>query len=80
MSFTGARDLLRAALQSLREHPYTGGEQLIHVVDDASSDGTAETVRTEFPEVHLHAMGWNAGFCAANNVVLHEARAPYVLC
>jgi N-acetylglucosaminyl-diphospho-decaprenol L-rhamnosyltransferase len=79
VSFTGARDLLRAALQSLRDNAYTGGEQLVHVVDNASSDGTAEMVRSEFPEVHLHAMGWNAGFCVANNVVLDEGTAPYLL-
>lgn len=79
VSFTGARDLLRSALQSLRVNPYTGGEQLVHVVDNASADGTAEMVRAEFPEVRLHAMEWNSGFCVANNVVLHEASAPYVL-
>ncbi len=79
MSFTGSRDLLRAALQSLRDNSYTGGEQTVHVVDNASSDGAPEMVRAEFPEVQVHEMGWNAGFCVANNVVLEAATAPYAL-
>lgn len=79
VSSTGARDLLRAALQSLRDHPYTLGPQLVHVVDNASTDGTPEMVRSEFPEVMLHRLGRNAGFCVANNVVLRQLNAPFVL-
>jgi N-acetylglucosaminyl-diphospho-decaprenol L-rhamnosyltransferase len=79
VSSTGARDLLRDCLTSLRANPYTGGEMLVHVVDNASTDGAPEMVREEFPEVRLHALDWNAGFCHGNNVALEEARAPYVL-
>jgi N-acetylglucosaminyl-diphospho-decaprenol L-rhamnosyltransferase len=79
VSSTGALELLRACLRSLRGHPYTGGETLVHVVDNASTDGTPEMVRAEFPEVRLHPLDWNSGFCFANNVVLREVSAPYVL-
>src|SRR4051812_41777606 len=79
VSSTGALDLLRAALQSLRDHPYTAGRMTVHVVDNASTDGTADMVRAEFPEVVLHALDWNAGFCYANNLVLQQTQAPYVL-
>jgi hypothetical protein len=79
VSSTGARDLLRSCLRTLGEHPYTGGEMLVHVVDNASIDGTPEMVVNEFPEVRLHALDWNSGFCVANNIVLREVRAPYVL-
>jgi GT2 family glycosyltransferase len=79
VSSTGARDLLRACLRTLREHPYGGGETLVHVVDNASTDGTPAMVGEEFPEVRLHALDWNAGFCIANNVALRQLRAPYVL-
>jgi GT2 family glycosyltransferase len=79
VSSTGALDLLRACLRSLRENPYTGGETRIHVVDNASTDGTPEMVRDEFPEVVLHRLDWNSGFCYANNVVLREVSLPYVL-
>jgi GT2 family glycosyltransferase len=79
VSSTGARDLLRACLETLRENPYGGGAMLVHVVDNASTDGTPEMVRDEFPEVKLHALDWNSGFCVANNIALRELRAPYVL-
>jgi N-acetylglucosaminyl-diphospho-decaprenol L-rhamnosyltransferase len=80
VSSTGALELLRDCLRSLvRENPYTGGEMLVHVVDNASADGTPEMVRTEFPEVRLHALDWNSGFCFANNVVLRALSMPYVL-
>ena len=79
MSSTGARDLLRACLASLRANPPSSGEMAVHIVDNASTDGTPEMVRQEFPEVTLHALDWNSGFCVANNIVLRDARAPFVL-
>jgi hypothetical protein len=79
VSSTGARDLLRACLRSLREHPYGGGAMHVHVVDNASTDGTPEMVRSEYTEVTLHALDWNSGFCVANNIVLRELQSPYVL-
>jgi GT2 family glycosyltransferase len=79
VSSTGARDLLRACLASLRANPPSTASMEVHVVDNASSDGTPEMVRDEFPEVVLHALDWNSGFCVANNVVLRETRAPFVL-
>ncbi|HEX2088133.1 MAG TPA: glycosyltransferase family 2 protein [Solirubrobacteraceae bacterium] len=79
VSSTGARDVLRACLRSLRDNPLTIGEMRVHVVDNASTDGTPEMVRSEFPEVVLHALDWNSGFCVANNIVLREAEADFVL-
>ena len=79
MSSDGARELLRDCLQSLRTAPLTIGPMRVHVVDNASPDGTPEMVRDEFPEVVLHALDWNSGFCVANNIVLRESRAAFVL-
>jgi hypothetical protein len=79
VSSTGARELLRACLRSLRAHPLTTGEMRVHVVDNASTDGTPEMVREEFPEVVLHALDYNSGFCVANNLVLRTSRAPFAL-
>src|SRR3954470_17508001 len=79
VSSTGALDLLRRCLSSLRAHPYTRGPMSVHVVDNASTDGTPEMVRREFGEVALHPLDWNAGFCVANNLVLRRTEAPYVL-
>jgi GT2 family glycosyltransferase len=70
--------LLRRCLQSLREHAPADGAR-ITVVDNASGDGTADVVRREFPEVRLIALEENTGFSAANNLVLRETTADYVL-
>jgi N-acetylglucosaminyl-diphospho-decaprenol L-rhamnosyltransferase len=70
--------MLRQCLQSLREHAPAGGLR-ITVVDNASGDGTAEVVRDEFPDVGLIALEENVGFSAANNLVLRETTAEYVL-
>jgi N-acetylglucosaminyl-diphospho-decaprenol L-rhamnosyltransferase len=51
----------------------------VHVVDNASTDGTAAMIREEFPWVHLIELDWNAGFCIGNNVAVRDATAPYVL-
>jgi GT2 family glycosyltransferase len=79
VSSTGARELLRACLASLRANPPETGDMVVHVVDNASTDGTPELVRDEFPEVVLHALDWNSGFCVANNIVLRQSRADFVL-
>lgn len=69
---------LRDCLASLCEHP-PRGPMSIHVVDNASDDGTAEMVAREFPGVRLTVLGHNAGFSAANNVALRQLEAPYAL-
>ncbi|MCC6823459.1 MAG: glycosyltransferase, partial [Verrucomicrobia subdivision 3 bacterium] len=45
------KDSLRATLASFRQVNYPGLQ--IVVSDNASTDGSIEMVRTEFPEVHL---------------------------
>ncbi|HEY3577166.1 MAG TPA: glycosyltransferase family 2 protein [Gaiellaceae bacterium] len=70
--------MLRQCLHSLRDHPPAGGLR-ITVVDNASGDGTADVVQREFPDVRLIALDENVGFSAANNRVLREPTAEYVL-
>ncbi len=65
------RDMLRTCLRSV----YTGLEQSalrgqVWVADNASSDGSYDMVRAEFPQTHLLALDQNRGFAAANNAVL----------
>jgi N-acetylglucosaminyl-diphospho-decaprenol L-rhamnosyltransferase len=72
------RHLLRGCLQSLRG----ALQRLTHevfVVDNASADGSADMVRTEFPEVTLIANSENVGFGRANNQALARCRGAYVL-
>jgi GT2 family glycosyltransferase len=62
----------------LQEHPPARGLR-ITVVDNDSGDGTADVVRREFQDVRLIALDENVGFSAANNLVLRETTAEYVL-
>ena len=49
------------------------------VVDNASSDGSVEMVRSEYPSVTLHANRKNLGYGAAANQAIARCTAPYVL-
>jgi GT2 family glycosyltransferase len=51
----------------------------IWVVDNASSDSSAQAVREAFPQVHLIDNPRNAGFGAANNLALEQARGDFLL-
>ena len=57
-------EILRSCLDHLREQT---AQHRVIVVDDASSDGTAERVETEYPEVELVALPENRGFSRAVN-------------
>ena len=73
----GAEELLRRCLISLREHP-PRGESHVTVVDSGSPDGTPDMVEREFPRALL-ARCANIGFSAANNLVLRESGADFLL-
>lgn len=51
----------------------------VHVVDNASDDGTAELVRARHPEARLLASPRNLGYAAAHNLAFQASRAPYFL-
>jgi N-acetylglucosaminyl-diphospho-decaprenol L-rhamnosyltransferase len=71
------RDLLRSCLASLDDS--TEATLTVHVIDNASMDGTAEMVGDAFPDVRLTASTDNLGFAAATNIGIREGKAPYVL-
>ncbi|HXC05613.1 MAG TPA: glycosyltransferase family 2 protein [Bacteroidia bacterium] len=50
----------------------------VFVVDNHSSDGSAEAIRNRFPEVHLIENTFNAGFPGANNQAFALSRGRYV--
>lgn len=62
-------DCLKAALRGLQR---SGLEGEVWVVDNASSDGSADMVRRSFPDVRLVAAGENLGFAAGNNLALRS--------
>lgn len=62
------KSLLREALRTLLAS--RGVTLRVCVVDNASSDGSADMVAAEFPNVHLIANRVNSGFSAGNNLGL----------
>ena len=72
------RELVLESLRSL--HGTTGGLSIeVFVVDNGSSDGSVESIRTAFPRVVLVQNTKNIGFARANNQVLGRARGRYIL-
>ena len=72
------REPLRACLASLRACPATGAMETI-VVDNASTDGSADMVRAEFPEAILIASGVNTGYARGNNLAFAVAKGDRLL-
>jgi N-acetylglucosaminyl-diphospho-decaprenol L-rhamnosyltransferase len=75
------RDRLAACLQSIAA--IGSANQLpaleIFVVDNASTDGSPDMVRAQFPQVQLIVNPDNVGFARANNQALRLSHGDYVL-
>ncbi len=71
-------NLLRACLRSVLTQSNKLSLQVI-VVDNASSDGSADMVNRAFPQVALIRNATNVGFAVANNQAMRQARGRYVL-
>lgn len=72
------RDILHRCLQSVYEQTDEITFEVI-VIDNASSDGSAEMVEREFAQVRLIKNTENRGFAAANNQGAEIARGRYLL-
>jgi N-acetylglucosaminyl-diphospho-decaprenol L-rhamnosyltransferase len=72
------RELLRSCLCSL-ERSETAPELELFVVDNSSTDGSAEMVAAEFPWVEVIRSSTNRGYAGANNLALRRCRGEYYL-
>lgn len=70
--------LLPSCLESLRRHCPIGLDLEVIVVDDASSDGSAEWVAAHHPEARVIRLERNGGFCAAANAGVAAARGSVI--
>ena len=68
--------LLRDCLASIQSQPGSGYEVI--VVDNASSDGSADMVRAGYPDTVLVASKTNLGFGRANNHALSMAKGELI--
>ncbi|PYQ22725.1 MAG: asparagine synthase (glutamine-hydrolyzing) [Acidobacteria bacterium] len=72
------RDILRDCLASVARHLSSVSHEVI-LVDNASSDGSAEMVAREFPRARLIRNPENVGFARANNQAMRAARGSWFL-
>ena len=73
-----AREDLRECLLSLEAGADSWVTRAVWVVDNASTDGSAEMVRSEFPGVQLIVNDENLGFSKANNQAIRYSESRYV--
>lgn len=69
-------ECLTSVYEALAQSHFQGE---VLVVDNASSDGSAEMVRERFPQALLLANGENRGFAAANNQAIALTQGRFVL-
>lgn len=70
-------EMTLACLRSVVEHTKVDHELI--VVDNASTDGSAEAIAAAFPGARLLAESDNHGFAVANNLAARHARGTYLL-
>ncbi|MFB0555255.1 MAG: glycosyltransferase family 2 protein [Phycisphaerae bacterium] len=71
------RSILCDCLRSIYDQ---GGERDIEVIviDNASTDGSVEMVKKDFPQVTLIKNSQNLGFARANNIGIHQSSGRYI--
>jgi GT2 family glycosyltransferase len=65
-------------LRSVAAHPPSVPYEII-LLDNASSDSSAEAIAQEFPDIRLIASDSNAGFAQGNNIAAKQARGGRLL-
>lgn len=71
------RHHLMECLSSVLKQTYSDYEVI--VVDNGSTDGSQEYIRSNFPSVNLICNGQNYGFCKGNNIGIKAAKGEYIV-
>lgn len=70
--------MLMECLKSIKEKTKEIIYEII-VVDNASTDGSVDLIRSNFPDVEVIEAGENLGFGRANNVGMERAKGKYLM-
>jgi N-acetylglucosaminyl-diphospho-decaprenol L-rhamnosyltransferase len=73
------REYLLSCLEAIREHDPPGTASEVLVLDNASTDGSAEAVRESFPEAELIVVERKQGKAANDTLLLERAKGRYCL-
>ena len=75
------RDLLAQCLYSVLDdiHASSDLDVEILIVDNASTDDSAQMVRERFPQMRLIESDTNLGFGSANNLAIRQSKGRYAL-
>ncbi len=71
-------ELTLAAIGSVIEETREVAYEII-VVDNNSTDGSADAIKSKFPEIQLINLRRNVGFAVANNIGSETAKGKYIL-
>ena len=71
------KEFLDSCIRSLRGQTYSHLE--IILVDNASTDGSVEYIRQQFPDLHLLVNQQNLGYGGGNNVGIRASQGRYVM-
>src|SRR5580704_7010581 len=72
------KHFLRDCLESLADQTYPSDRREVILVDNGSSDGSADYVRQRFPWVRLVSLSRNWGFAKGNNIGFQQARGELI--
>jgi GT2 family glycosyltransferase len=78
VNYNGSRYLERF-LRSVLALEYPASSLHVVLVDNASTDGSVELVRRQFPSVHVVEAGGNIGFAAGCNLGMSAVTSDYVV-
>ena len=74
------KNLLKENLPSVvRAIKYSGGDYEVIVVDDASSDGSQEFIKKNYPQIKLIELKENKGFGEANNIAILQSKNDIIV-
>lgn len=74
------RELLKESVPSVLEAiKYSGVDHELIIVDDASSDGSQEFIKKNYPQVKLIVLKENKGFGEANNIAVSQSKNEIII-